>query len=74
GGTLGGWVLAEVLHRTRAIPLPRGVFAVSHVPFAVSPTHVVAVLAVTVVAAALASSFPAQAAARRSVLEGLRRE
>ncbi len=74
GGGLGGAVVAEVLHRTQAIPLPRGVFAVSHVPFAVRPEHVAVVLGVTFVASYLASQFPARAAARRSVLEGLRRE
>lgn len=74
GGTLGGFLLAEALDRTRAIPLPRGVFAVSHVPFAVTPTHMVLVLAVTFAAAFFASRFPARAAARRSALEGLRGE
>lgn len=74
GGALGGFVVAEVLHRTRAIPLPRGVFAVSHVPFAVTPTHLVSVLAVTFAASYVASRFPARAASRRSVLEGLRGE
>lgn len=73
-GSLGGALLAEVLHRTQAIPLPRGVFAVSHVPFAVRPEHLGVVLAVTFLASFFASQFPARAAARRSVLEGLRRE
>lgn len=73
-GSLGGALLAEVLHRTQAIPLPRGVFAVNHVPFAVRPEHLGVVLGVTFVASLLASRFPARAAARRSVLEGLRRE
>lgn len=73
-GTLGGFVVAEILHRTRAIPLPRGVFAISHVPFAVTPFHLMAVFAVTFAAALFASRFPARAAARRSVLEGLRGE
>lgn len=73
-GSLGGALVAEVLHRTQAIPLPRGVFAVNHVPFAVRVEHLGVVLAVTFLASFFASQFPARAAARRSVLEGLRRE
>jgi lipoprotein-releasing system permease protein len=77
GGVLGtavGGLAAEVLNRTHALPLPRGVFIVSHVPFRVTPGAVTVVLAVSLVAALLASIPPARAAAKRDVLEGLRYE
>lgn len=73
-GGVGGALLAYLLHRTHALPLPRGVFAMNYVPFAVRPEHLGVVLGVTFFASFLASQFPARAAARRSVLEGLRRE
>jgi ABC-type lipoprotein release transport system permease subunit len=73
-GTVFGVVAAEVLDRTRALPLPRGVFIVSHVPFRVTLASVTVVLTVSLVAALLASLAPARAASRRDVLEGLRYE
>ena len=77
GGALGtafGSALAVLLDRTRALPLPRGVFVVSHVPFRVTATALAVVLAVSLGSALLASLAPARAAARRDVLEGLRYE
>jgi lipoprotein-releasing system permease protein len=73
-GTLLGSAAAVVLERTRALPLPHGVFIVSHVPFRVTPGAVAVVLAVSLLAALAASVAPARAAARRDVLEGLRYE
>jgi lipoprotein-releasing system permease protein len=73
-GTLAGGLAAVILDRTRALPLPRGVFIVSHVPFRVTAGAVFAVLAVSLAAALLASLAPARAAARRDPLEGLRYE
>ena len=73
-GTVVGAAAAVVLDVTRALPLPRGVFIVSHVPFRVTPEAVGVVLGVTLLAALLASLPPARAAARRDVLEGLRYE
>lgn len=73
-GTAAGALAAGVLDRTQALPLPRGVFVVSHVPFRVVPEAVVLVLAVSLGAALLASLAPARAAARRDVLQGLRYE
>ncbi len=73
-GTLVGGAAATVLDRTSALPLPRGVFIVSHVPFHVTPSAVGVVLGVSLVSALLASLAPARAAARREVLEGLRYE
>jgi lipoprotein-releasing system permease protein len=73
-GTLLGGGAAWVLDRTRALPLPRGVFIVSHVPFRVTPAAVAIVLGVSLLSALLASLPPARAAARRDALEGLRYE
>ncbi|HUK13442.1 MAG TPA: FtsX-like permease family protein, partial [Thermoanaerobaculaceae bacterium] len=73
-GTVLGAAAAALLERTHALPLPRGVFIVSHVPFRVTPGAVTVVLAVSLLAALLASLAPARAAARRDVLEGLRYE
>jgi ABC-type lipoprotein release transport system permease subunit len=73
-GTLVGFLAAEALELTRALPLPRGVFIVSHVPFRVTPGAIGAVLAVSLGAALLASLAPARAASRRDPLEGLRYE
>ena len=77
GGVLGtalGGAAAMVLDRTHALPLPRGVFIVSHVPFRVTPGAVAVVIAVSLVSALAASVAPARAAARRDALEGLRYE
>lgn len=77
GGALGaalGWIAAAVLDRTGALPLPRGVFIVSHVPFSVTAANLATVLGVSLAAAVLASLAPARAAARRDILEGLRYE
>jgi lipoprotein-releasing system permease protein len=73
-GALGGAAIATVLDRTHALPLPRGVFIVSHVPFRVTPGALALALAVSLAAALLASLAPARAAARRDILEGLRYE
>jgi len=73
-GTVAGGLAAEILDRTRALPLPRGVFIVSHVPFRVTAGAVLVVLAVSLLAALLASLAPARAATRRDPLEGLRYE
>ncbi len=77
GGVLGtavGAALASLLDRTQALPLPRGVFVVSHVPFRVQGEAIAIVLAISLAAALLASLAPARAAARRDVLQGLRYE
>jgi lipoprotein-releasing system permease protein len=77
GGVLGtvlGSVTAAVLDRTGALPLPRGVFIVSHVPFRVTAGAIAIVLTVSLLAALFASLAPAGAAARRDTLEGLRYE
>ncbi len=73
-GTLAGWLAAVILDWTHALPLPRGVFIVSHVPFRVTAGAVALVLTVSLAAALLASLAPARAASRRDALEGLRYE
>jgi len=77
GGVVGtgiGGALATLFDRTRLLPLPRGVFLLSHVPFRVTTGAVAVVIAISVAAALFASLAPARAAARRDVLEGLRYE
>ncbi len=77
GGVLGtavGWAAAVTLELTHALPLPRGVFIVSHVPFRVTIGAVALVLTVSLASAFLASLAPARAASRRDALEGLRYE
>jgi len=77
GGVLGtvlGGVVAVGLDRLQLLPLPRGVFIVSHVPFRVTPGAIAIVLSVSLLAALVASIAPARAAARRDVLAGLRYE
>jgi len=73
GAALGG-LIAVVLDRSQALPLPAGVFIVSHVPFRVTAGMLVAVWGIAFVIALLASVVPAWAAARRGCLEGLRYE
>ncbi len=69
-----GAALAAVLNATRALPLPRGVFTVSSVPFAVRPGTVAAVMAFSLVLSAVAAWVPSRAVARREPAEGLRYE
>ena len=73
-GTALGGLAALVLDRTQALPLPRGVFVVSYVPFQVTPGSIALVLAVSLISALLASLVPARAASQRGILEGLRYE
>lgn len=73
-GTLLGALGAWVLNVTHAIPLPAGVFIVSHVPFRPTAGAAAVVLGISMLAALAASLPPALAVARRSVVEGLRYE
>jgi len=73
-GAAGGVVLSLVLDRTKALPLPRGVFIVDAVPFRVSPGLVLTVAAAALALSALASWFPARLVAMRDPAEGLRYE
>jgi lipoprotein-releasing system permease protein len=73
GAALGVGV-AVVLDRTGALPLPRGVFATSSVPFRVDPAMVALVIAISLALAITASWFPSRMIARRDPAEGLRYE
>jgi len=77
GSTMGavlGIAIALLLDRTQALPLPRGVFIVSSVPFRVDPAMVGLVMAVALSLAAAASWLPSRMVARREPAEGLRYE
>jgi len=73
-GAAGGVVLALLLDRTRALPLPRGVFIVDAVPFRIGPGMVLSVMAAALSLSALASWLPARLVALRDPAEGLRYE
>ncbi len=64
----------DLLDRTGALSLPRGVFVVSSVPFRVEPSMVALVMAVALALAAAASWLPSRMIARREPAEGLRYE
>jgi lipoprotein-releasing system permease protein len=77
GSTIGavcGVVAAVGLDRSGALPLPRGVFEVSSVPFSVDPLMVAVVVACAMLLAAAASWFPSRMVARREPADGLRYE
>lgn len=77
GSTAGaalGVATALLLDRTGALPLPRGVFAASSVPFRVEPGMVALVMVVALTLAAAASWLPSRLVARRDPAEGLRYE
>ena len=65
---------ALILDRTGALPLPRGVFSVSSVPFSVDPAMVALVVAVALALSIIASWLPSRLVARREPAEGLRYE
>jgi len=73
-GAVLGVATAMILDRTGALPLPRGVFATSSVPFQVDPAMVALVMAVSLILATAASWFPSRMIARRDPAEGLRYE
>jgi lipoprotein-releasing system permease protein len=73
-GAAAGAVLAVVLNRTHAIPLPRGVFIVSSVPFKVQPGMVVAVVGLALALSLVAAWLPSRTVSLRDPAEGLRYE
>jgi len=73
-GAVVGVAVSVALDSTQALPLPRGVFVVASVPFAVQPGAVAVVLVAALVMASLASWLPARLVARREPAEGLRYE
>ncbi len=77
GSTLGavlGVAISMLLNESGALPLPRGVFSFSSVPFRVEPGMVAVVMAVALALAAAASWLPSRMVARREPAEGLRYE
>jgi lipoprotein-releasing system permease protein len=77
GSTLGavlGVAVSMFLNESGALPLPRGVFSFSSVPFRVEPSMVAVVMAVALALAAAASWLPSRMVARREPAEGLRYE
>jgi lipoprotein-releasing system permease protein len=73
GATLGV-AISLLLDKTSALPLPRGVFSFSSVPFQVEPSMVALVMVVALTLAAAASWLPSRMVARREPAEGLRYE
>ena len=74
GGAVLGVAISLVLDRSGALPLPRGVFVASSVPFRVDPAMVALVMVVALGLAAAASWLPSRFVARRDPAEGLRYE
>ena len=77
GSTVGaglGVAISMLLNESGALPLPRGVFSFSSVPFRVEPSMVAVVMAVALALAAAASWLPSRMVARREPAEGLRYE
>lgn len=73
-GAVLGIAAAVGLDRSGALPLPRGVFMVSSVPFKVDPVMVAVVMAVAMLLSAAASWLPSRMVARREPADGLRYE
>ena len=74
GGAAIGVATAWILDVTGALPLPRGVFVVSSVPFSIDPMMVAKVVGLALILSALASWLPSRVVARREPAEGLRYE
>lgn len=66
--------IALLLDSTGALPLPRGVFVVSSVPFRVDPATVMLVMVVALAFSSAASWLPSRMVAQREPAEGLRFE
>jgi lipoprotein-releasing system permease protein len=73
-GAVLGVTISLLLDESGVLPLPRGVFSFSSVPFQVDPSMVVVVMAVALALAAAASWLPSRMVARREPAEGLRYE
>jgi lipoprotein-releasing system permease protein len=71
-GIVFGVGLSLALDRFRLVPLPSGVYLLSHVPFAVHPREVAAVAVFALATAVAAAVLPARAAARLAPGEAIR--
>ncbi len=73
-GAGAGVLVSWALDRSGALPLPRGIFVVSSVPFTVNPSMVLTVIAAALLLSAAASWAASRPLARREAAEGLRYE
>jgi len=73
-GAVAGTSLALGLDASGLLPLPRGVFVVSSVPFRVDPAMVMVVAGVALLLSTAAAWLPSRLIARREPAEGLRYE
>ncbi len=71
-GAAGGAAAAWALDRFALVPLPRDVYLMSHVPFALHPLDLILVVAFSLAAAAAAAALPARSAGRVGPAEALR--
>jgi lipoprotein-releasing system permease protein len=79
---IGGTILGNVLglgvswaaERYQLVPLPGEIYYVSHVPFSINLTDVVAVNIVAIVLSMLATWYPARAASRLDPITAIREE
>lgn len=73
-GAGAGVLVSWALDRSGALPLPRGIFVVSSVPFTINPSMVLTVIAAALLLSAAASWAASRPLARREAAEGLRYE
>jgi len=73
-GAVAGMLLSWGLDRSEVLRLPRGVFAVSSVPFKIDPITVIMVMMVAFLLSAAASWIASRPVAGREPAEGLRYE
>jgi lipoprotein-releasing system permease protein len=73
-GALGGVGLAEAVGRYRLIPLDPTVYFIDHLPVSLRVSDVAAVVAASLVIAALATIYPAGQAARLAPVDAIRHE
>lgn len=71
-GAAGGAAAAWALDRFAVVPLPRDVYLMTHVPFALHPRDLFLVVAFSLAAAAAAAALPARSAGRVGPVEALR--
>jgi len=73
-GALAGILVSWGLDRSGALPLPRGVFVVSSVPFSIDPLMVMTVVGAAMLLSIIAAWAASRPLARREAAEGLRYE